>query len=97
MPLRTHFADLFRGAGISLVCLSATVFLLLVPLGWMLRDGLGPKAIETRGIEAVSRFLSEVWPEALFLTCVSAGGVLLYRLGDRLDSSVSLVNRNERV
>ena len=63
--------------GISLFSL-----LLLFALGgwtWLLRDGLGPDSIESSGVEAVRRFMSDFWPIALFCNFLFAIAFFLAR------------------
>ncbi len=37
------------------------LWLLLGPLCWILRDGLGPGAVESQGLPAAGRFLMTFW------------------------------------
>lgn len=44
---------------------SLGTLLVLGPLFWLVRDGLGPGAIESSGVEALRRFMADFWPIAV--------------------------------
>lgn len=49
---------------LSLCCwlLAITSLCMLALFGWLLRDGLGPDAVESHGWLALTRVLAGVWP-----------------------------------
>ncbi len=47
--------------------LAVPALVLLIYTGfwaWLLRDGLGPDAVESSGVEALRRFVLHIWPFA---------------------------------
>jgi hypothetical protein len=44
----------------TILAVGLASWLLAAPLIWILRDGLGPKSVDSTGISAVTRFLA-VW------------------------------------
>lgn len=58
---------LFFGAGGY--CLGAVVF-----FAWVLRDGLGPNAVTSSGIESIKRFAELAWPAPLICAAVLLAG-----------------------
>jgi hypothetical protein len=55
-----------RGVAIGLSSFSLLLLLALGAWTWFLRDGLGPDSVESSGVEALRRFLSDFWPVAAF-------------------------------
>lgn len=49
--------------GISVFSLGT--LLVLSPLFWLVRDGLGPGAVASSGVEALRRFMTDFWPVAV--------------------------------
>jgi hypothetical protein len=51
----------------------------ILPIAWITRDGLGPNSVETTGVQAIVRCLTNFWvgPIILILLLIE---VLLYRL-----------------
>lgn len=41
---------------------SLGTLLVLGPLVWLFRDGLGPGLVESSGVEALRRFMTDFWP-----------------------------------
>ncbi|BCM88379.1 hypothetical protein IAD21_00210 [Abditibacteriota bacterium] len=59
-----------------LLAIAAAFVCFLVPLSWILRDGLGPDAVESHAGEAFSRFLEGVAP--CFSICAVPCGIALF-------------------
>ena len=58
--------------------LSLALWLMVCPLMWMLRDGLGPNSVETNGWAVLRRFVP-----MLFVGLALSGFVVLLRLCER--------------
>jgi hypothetical protein len=61
-----------RRRTICILCFAAAGYFLgaALLLSWSLRDGLGPDAIESSGVEAIRRAARDAWPAALISTTV---------------------------
>ena len=44
---------------------SLLLFIVLLPWAWLMRDGLGPDAVDSTGLVAIARTLSDIWVFAL--------------------------------
>ncbi len=44
---------------------SLLLFILLLPWAWLMRDGLGPDVVDSTGLVAIARTLSDIWVFAL--------------------------------
>ena len=72
---------------------SLLLFIVLLPWAWLMRDGLGPDAVDSTGIVAVARTLSDIWVFALIamLTqlaiCVRKSQEARRKSGNALDSA----------
>jgi hypothetical protein len=57
---------------ICILCFAAAGYFLgaSILLSWILRDGLGPDAIESSGVEAITRTARDAWPAVLISTAV---------------------------
>ena len=44
---------------------SLQLFILLLPWAWLMRDGLGPNVVDSTGLVAIARTLSDIWVFAL--------------------------------
>jgi hypothetical protein len=72
-------------ASLVFFCLS---FVATALWGWLLRDGLGPDMVESRGVTAVLHFLQGSAVPLLSLVCISAlVGWLYYRRLQALGST----------
>jgi hypothetical protein len=63
-----------RGIALGLVLVALLLLLSLGSYSWLLRDGLGPDAVESSGFEALRRFWSDFWPVAAIcgIICLAA-------------------------
>lgn len=69
---RTVFA--FR----VMAALSSTTLIFWGWWAWFLRDGMGPDSIESRGAQALVRFLGELWiPATLWALLIGTGLIIL--------------------
>lgn len=58
---------------------TTTTFLYLLCVAWFLRDGLGPDAVTSQGVEAASRVAVSDWFPALCWVFLNGSAYLVYR------------------
>ncbi|MCI2260603.1 hypothetical protein [Xanthomonas indica] len=58
---------------------STTTFLCLLCVDWFLRDGLGPDAVTSQGMEAALRVADSAWLPALCWALLNGSAHLVYR------------------
>ncbi|WP_420008427.1 hypothetical protein [Xanthomonas sacchari] len=58
---------------------STTTFLCLLCVDWFLRDGLGPDAVTSQGVEAALRVAASAWFPALCWVLLNGSAHLVYR------------------
>jgi CDP-diglyceride synthetase len=63
--------------GFLLILISVVFIIFSVLVSWVLRDGLGPDAIESHGLIAIQRFLRGVAPMILIASLIGAIGLWL--------------------
>jgi hypothetical protein len=63
--------------GFLLILISVVFIIFSVLVSWVLRDGLGPDAIESHGLIAIQRFLRGVTPMFLIASLIGAIGLWL--------------------
>lgn len=49
---------------------------------WLLRDGMGPDSIESRGAEALARFLGEFWIPAVLWALLNVFGLIILKTAE---------------
>jgi hypothetical protein len=74
---RSHLQRQACFAGFCALLAGAVVGLL--GLAWIVRDGLGPDAVVSSGLEAVRRFAADTWPAAVGATALGALAATLNR------------------
>ena len=72
-----------RVSGMVLVGLCVAAAILLVPLAWAFRDGIGPDAVQSAGREAVRNTLELMLPPLAVLIPVFAFGAWMAYGGQR--------------
>ena len=66
-----------------MAALSSTTLIFWGWWAWSLRDGMGPDSIESRGAQALVRFLGEFWIPATFRALLIGTGLIILKAASR--------------
>ncbi len=69
---RRHHDVMLRAAAFVIDGLLGLALIGLVPFAWIMRDGLGPDAVDSSGVAALGRWFMTFWAGPIMITLIAA-------------------------
>lgn len=81
-----------KAIGFLILLLSFSLLSLIIIMCWVLRDGLGPDSVRSRGLVAIQRFILGCWPAMLIPTILGLIGFWLIHpiFSKKIDTKASI-------